>query len=232
MSSAGSVILVCDDERDIRDLLCDYLNSRGFKALGSANADELFRRIERAPADLVILDINMPGQDGLSALRDIRSRFDVPVIMLTGASETIDRVIGLELGADDYIGKPFDLREVEARVKTVLRRGHTNGAPADDTRLVQFGETTLDLDSARLVNSSAEEIAITAMEFALLKVFAANRGRVLNRDQLLEQAHDRQWDPYDRSIDLRISRLRRKIERNPAKPEILRTVRGQGYIFG
>lgn len=232
MSSIPPTVLVCDDERDIRDLICEYLNGRGFEALGCANADDLFRRLERAPANLIILDINMPGQDGLSALRDIRTRFDLPVIMLTGASETIDRVIGLELGADDYIGKPFDLREVEARVKTVLRRGQSNGAPADKLRQVQFGETTLDLDAARLVDASGAEIAITAMEFALLKVFAANRGRVLNRDQLLEQAHDRRWDPYDRSIDLRILRLRRKIERNPARPEILRTVRGQGYIFG
>ena len=232
MSAARNTILVCDDERDIRELVADYLGARGFDALACKDADELMRRLERAPANLVVLDINMPGQDGLSALRDIRQRFEIPVIMLTGASETIDRVIGLELGADDYISKPFDLREVEARIKTVLRRGAAQGAPASDKRTVQFGETTLDLEAARLFDRDGKEIAITAMEFALLKVFASNRGRVLNRDQLLEAAHDREWDPSDRSIDLRISRLRRKVERNPSKPEVLRTVRGVGYIFG
>lgn len=232
MSAERNTILVCDDERDIRELVADYLCTRGFEALACKDAGELMRRLERAPADLVVLDINMPGQDGLSALRDIRQRFEIPVIMLTGASETIDRVIGLELGADDYIGKPFDLREVEARIKTVLRRGVAHSAPASNKSTVQFGETTLDLEAARLLASDGKEIAITAMEFSLLKVFASNRGRVLNRDQLLEAAHDREWDPYDRSIDLRISRLRRKLERNPSKPEVLRTVRGVGYIFG
>lgn len=234
MSTHANPILVCDDERDIRDLICDHLETRGYKTRGCANADELLRTLERSPADLVVLDINMPGMDGLTALRTIRATHDVPVIMLTAAAETIDRVIGLEMGADDYLGKPFDLRELEARVKTVLRRNTAQPSaevPTPGTR-VAFGSTALDLESARLFDEDGEEIAITAMEFALLKVFATNRGRVLNRDQLLEQAHDRNWDPFDRSIDLRISRIRQKIERNPKKPEVLRTVRGIGYIFG
>lgn len=227
-------VLVCDDERDIRDLVSDYLSTRGFLTKPCANAEELLRNLERAPADLVILDINMPGMDGLSALRAIRANHVIPVIMLTAASETIDRVLGLELGADDYLGKPFDLRELEARVKTVLRRvcGTAEAVAAAKGETVGLGDKQLNLTSARLFDSSGEEIAITAMEFSLLKVFVANRGRALNRDQLLEQAHDRSWDPYDRSIDLRISRLRQKIERNPKKPEIIRTVRGIGYIFG
>lgn len=225
-------VLVCDDERDIRDLVAGHLKRRGYDAVACRDGDELLRNLERAPAHLIILDIQMPGKDGLSVLREIRQRFEIPVIMLTGASETIDRVIGLELGADDYIGKPFDLREVEARVKTVLRRGTPKGDIADDQRRVPFGSAMLDLDAARLESEHGEEIALTTMEFALLKVFATNRGRVLNRDQLVEKAHDRTWDPMDRSIDLRISRVRQKIERNPSKPEIIRTVRGKGYIFG
>lgn len=234
MSIAKPLVLVCDDERDIRDLVADYLATRGFETRACGEADALLRALERAPADLAILDINMPGMDGLSALRAIREKHDIPVIMLTAASETIDRVLGLELGADDYLGKPFDLRELEARVKTVLRRRSpsvTNGNTQKADRIM-FGTSTLDLTSARLFDGDGAEIAITAMEFSLLKVFASNRGRVLNRDQLLEQAHDRSWDPFDRSIDLRISRLRQKIERNPKKPEIIRTVRGLGYIFG
>ncbi|MCT2401175.1 response regulator [Novosphingobium mangrovi (ex Huang et al. 2023)] len=234
MTSAEPFVLVCDDERDIRDLLCDYLSTRGFRTKGCADADELLRAVERAPADLAILDINMPGMDGLTALRTLRMKHDIPVIMLTAASETIDRVLGLELGADDYLGKPFDLREVEARAKSVLRRRlpqAPNGEAPPQQRVV-FGDNALDLVSARLFDGEGNEVAITAMEFALLKVFAANRGRVLNRDQLLEQAHDRSWDPFDRSIDLRISRLRQKIERNPKKPEVIRTVRGLGYIYG
>ncbi|MEZ5986106.1 MAG: response regulator [Hyphomonas sp.] len=234
MSSIQTFILICDDEPDIRDLVSDYLSIRGYQTKTCADADNLLRTLERTKADLVILDINMPGTDGLTALRTIRTAYDIPVIMLTAASETIDRILGLELGADDYLGKPFDLRELEARVKTVLRRKpqlHSAEAYPTQTRIM-FGDCELNLTSARMFGAGGEEIPITAMEYALLKVFASNRGRVLNRDQLLEQAHNRNWDPFDRSIDLRISRLRQKIERNPRKPEVIRTVRGLGYIFG
>jgi len=234
MSDVKPLVLVCDDEGDIRDLICDYLSSRGFRTAGCADASELLSAIDRTPVALAILDINMPGMDGLSALRRIRANHSVPVIMLTAASETFDRILGLELGADDYLGKPFDLRELEARVKTVLRRGAKEPEQAEKPagERVMFGDTVLDIASAKMFAADGTEIPITAMEFSLLKVFAGNRGRILNRDQLLEQAHDRDWDPYDRSIDLRISRLRKKIERNPRKPEIIRTVRGLGYIFG
>ncbi|MCG8441354.1 MAG: winged helix-turn-helix domain-containing protein, partial [Caulobacterales bacterium] len=146
----------------------------------------------------------------------------------------VDRILGLEMGADDYLGKPVDLRELEARLKTVLRR--RSGPAAEPATAgggrIAFGACELDLDAATLFAADGAEIAITAMEFSLLKVFAENRGRVLTRDQLLEQAHDRSWDPFDRSIDIRISRLRRKIEANASKPELIRTVRGVGYIFG
>lgn len=227
-------VLVCDDEEDVREMLAEYLERRGFQVSGAASAQSMRDAIEETAPDAIILDINMPVEDGLSALRRLRSTLDTPVIMLTATAEVVDRILGLEMGADDYLGKPVDLRELEARLKSVLRRRAKPEAASADaaTGRVAFGDCTLDLEAATLFGADGEEIPITAMEFSLLKVFAENRGRVLNRDQLLEQAHDRSWDPFDRSIDIRISRLRRKIETNAQKPEVIRTVRGVGYIFG
>lgn len=228
-------ILVCDDEEDVREMVGEYLLRRGFMVSTAQDAVELREVLDEKSIDALVLDINMPGEDGLSALRSLRVTNDIPVIMLTATAEVVDRILGLEMGADDYLGKPVDLRELEARLKTVLRRRSApDPKPQDDKAdgKVLFGPCTLDLQSAALFGPDGEEISITAMEFSLLKVFANNRGRVLNRDQLLEQAHDRDWDPFDRSIDIRISRLRRKIEPNAEKPEIIRTVRGVGYIFG
>jgi two-component system phosphate regulon response regulator OmpR len=177
----------------------------------------------------------MPGEDGLAALRNLRKTSDVPVIMLTAPSELIARIVGLEMGADDYLAKPVDLRELEARIKAALRRrpgGISEERPTAQKGSMSFGLYRLDFDRAQLFDGQNNEVPITAMEFSLLRVFAENKGRVLNRDQLLEQAHDRGWEPFDRSIDLRISRLRRQIETNPTKPEVIRTVRGIGYVFG
>jgi two-component system phosphate regulon response regulator OmpR len=223
-------VVVCDDEEDVREMVGEYLERRGYSVSTAASADTLRGALSAAPVDAVILDINMPGEDGLSALRALRVENDVPVLMLTAASDVVDRIIGLEMGADDYLGKPVDLRELEARLKAVLRR-RTAPAPKAGGETVAFGPCRLDLAAARLYDAEGAEVPITAMEFSLLKVFAENPGRVLNRDQLLEQAHDRSWDPFDRSIDIRISRLRRKIEPNAAKPEVIRTVRGVGYVF-
>ncbi len=228
------LILICDDEKDLREMLEEYLKKRGFHVSLAGNAVEMRASLEAAPPDLILLDINMPGEDGLSALRALRASNDVPVVMLTAAGETIDKIVGLEMGADDYLGKPVDLRELEARIKAVLRR--RTAAPAQPAngpagQLVQFGDHSLDLEAARMYDPDGAEVPLTAMEFRLLKLFAENRGRVLNRDQILEQAHDRSWDPFDRSIDIRISRLRRKIETNPQKPSMIRTVRGIGYVF-
>ncbi len=236
MSDTAQHILVCDDEADIREMLAEYLARRGFRVTPAGNAQELRGIVETDAPDLIVLDINMPGEDGLSVLKSLRGGENLPVVMLTAASDVIDRVIGLELGADDYLGKPVDLRELEARIKAVLRR---KAAPAkdgtenatDETRRFRFGKTWLDLDAAKLSDENGEEIPLTSMEFNLLKLFARNRGRVLNRDQILEGAHDRSWDPFDRSIDIRISRIRRKIELNPQKPTVIRTVRGIGYIY-
>ena len=233
-ASEQAHILVCDDEKDVRDMLSEYLERRSFKVTTAVDAAGLREVLATGGIDAIVLDINMPGEDGLSALRSLRADNNVPVIMLTATAEVIDRILGLEMGADDYLGKPVDLRELEARLKTVLRR--STPAPeksGDDVEgRVPFGPCTLDIDAALLFDPDGNEIPITAMEFSLLKVFARNRGRVLNRDQLLDQAHDRDWDPFDRSIDIRISRLRRKIEPNAQKPEVIRTVRGVGYVFG
>ena len=233
-------ILVCDDELDVRDMLKEYLSKRGYKVSTAAGGSELRAIFKSDKIDLAVLDINMPGEDGLSVLRSLRSDSQTPVIMLTAAGEVVDRIIGLEMGADDYLGKPVDLRELEARIKAVLRRrsatpangdAAAKGESAASTNIAYFGDYVLEIEAAKLCDKEGNEIPLTAMEFNLLKVFARNRGRVLNRDQILEQAHDRSWDPFDRSIDIRISRLRRKIEANPEKPAIIRTVRGIGYVY-
>jgi two-component system phosphate regulon response regulator OmpR len=229
--------VVCDDEPDIRDTIAEYLERHGF-AVSRADAGPALRRFaETTHIDAVILDIRMPGEDGLSLARYLREHSDVAIIMLTGSAEIVDRVVGLEIGADDYIAKPVDLRELLARIKAVLRRTSARkkapepiSTQAQTPQPVPFGNCRFDLEAHKLFNAEGVEIAITAMEFQLLKVFAEHRGRILNRDQLLELAHDRGWDPFDRSIDIRISRLRKKIEVDPSKPEVIKTVRGVGYL--
>lgn len=225
-------ILVCDDEADVREMLAEYLGRRGFRVSAAANAVELRATMEANRPDLILLDINMPGEDGLSVLRSLGGDDAPAVIMLTAAGEVVDRVVGLEMGADDYLGKPVDLRELTARIKAVLRRrAAAEAVPLSERKRFRFGKAWLDVEAARLTGEDGAEIPLTSMEYNLLKLFARNQGRVLNRDQILEGAHDRSWDPFDRSIDIRISRIRRKIEVNPQKPEVIRTVRGEGYIY-
>lgn len=230
----GNLIYVCDDEQDLRAMLAEYLGKHGFEVKQAGSADEARALLADEHPDLMLLDINMPGEDGLSLLRSIQGENAPRVIMLTAAGETIDRIVGLEMGADDYLAKPVDLRELVARVRAVLRRA---GAATEDESAVnpegriRFGKAWLDLEAAKLFDEEGNSMPLTSMEFNLLKLFAQNRGRVLNRDQILEGAHDRAWDPFDRSIDIRISRIRKKIEANPKKPITIRTVRGLGYIF-
>lgn len=234
--TANPHIVVCDDEPDLRDTVAEYLERNGY-AVTTADAGPALREIvDTQPVDVVILDIRMPGEDGLSLARYMREHSKVAIIMLTGSAEIIDRVVGLEIGADDYIAKPVDLRELLARVKAVLRRtsGHDQVIGQGDhlgPHVVRFGNCRLDLETHKLFDPEGADIAITPMEFRLLKVFADNRGKTLNRDQLLELAHDRGWDPFDRSIDIRISRLRKKIENDPSKPEVIKTIRGVGYLY-
>lgn len=232
-------IVVCDDEPDIRDTVAEYLGRHGY-SVTTADGGPALRELIAAgrPIDVVVLDIRMPGEDGLSLTRHLRERSGIAIILLTGSAEIVDRVVGLEVGADDYVAKPVDLRELLARVRAVLRRtGGKEQRPGEQAggrgglQTVPFGACQLDLEVHKLFDSEGAEIAITPMEFRLLKVFAEHRGKILNRDQLLEMAHDRGWDPFDRSIDIRISRLRKKIEADPSKPEVIRTIRGVGYIY-
>lgn len=236
--SENRKILICDDEPDLREMVGEYLERRGYEVSLAQDGPSLEVALnENEDVAAVLLDINMPGEDGLSILRRLRADREMAVIMLTAAGEVVDKIVGLEMGADDYLAKPVDLRELEARLKAVLRRSAPDpkiGALPDGPAvadMIGFEGFKLDLAGAKLLDADDQEIALTAMEFRLLRVFVENRGRVLNRDQLLELAHDRGWDPFDRSIDIRISRLRRKIEKNPTKPEMLRTVRGIGYVF-
>lgn len=232
MDAKNIRILVCDDELDVREMLQEYLGKRGYAVTTASNAEQLRAVLSSGDVDLIVLDINMPAEDGLTALRNLRLEDTTPVIMLTAAGDAVDRIIGLEMGADDYLGKPVDLRELEARIKAVLRRNPVDSAQTKRAPgTANFGECVLDIEAAKLVGADGNEVPLTAMEFNLLKLFAENKGRVLNRDQILEQAHDRSWDPFDRSIDIRISRLRRKIETHPDKPAIIKTVRGIGYVY-
>jgi DNA-binding response OmpR family regulator len=196
--------------------------------------------IEHGLPDLVVLDLNMPEEDGLSIIRDLKARTNVPVIMLTATASPIDRVVGLEIGADDYVAKPCELRELMARIRSVLRRSAparqaetaaAAAAKASKDHLVRFGTKWLDLDAQALRDDDGNEHPLTASEFGLLKVFAANPKRVLSRERLLELANARDSEAFDRAVDLRIMRIRRKIEPDPAKPAVIRTIRGGGYLF-
>ncbi|BAV34201.1 chemotaxis protein CheY [Sulfuricaulis limicola] len=230
-------VLVVDDEAAIREMLSEYLDSHGFEVMAADSGETMRELLAKNVPDVVLLDVNLPGEDGLTLARYVRERFDLPIIMVTAADEVVDRVVGLEVGADDYLTKPFDPRELRARIKTVLRRYQRPGtapvtpAAGQATQRVPFGRCTLDLDRRQLLDADNREIPLTSMEFDLLKVFAERPNRVLTRDQILNLTRNRDWDPFDRSIDIRIARLRKKIEADPDKPATLKTVRGSGYMF-
>ena len=235
--SAEVHIVVVDDEKGVRETFEEYLTLQGFTVTALASATALRTMIDDgARFDIAILDISMPGEDGLSLARYLREHSSLGILMVTASAKTVDRIIGLEIGADDYLAKPVDLRELLARIKAVLRRlGGQDKAAAEPEdrakRTVAFGACSLDLDAHKLFDGSGAEITLTAMEFDLLKAFAERPNRVLSRVQLLELAHNRDWEPFDRSIDIRIARLRRKLERDPEKPQVIKTVRGAGYRF-
>ena len=239
MSQSPHIVIV-DDEAPAREMVGDYLKMHGFAVTLCDGGKALREAIEAAVPDLVVLDLNMPEEDGLSIIRDLKSRSNVPVIMLTATASPIDRVVGLELGADDYVAKPCELRELMARIRSVLRRSsparsatnaEANGAKAKKEPLVRFGTKWLDLEAQALRDDEGNEHPLTASEFGLLKVFAANPKRVLSRERLLELANARDSEAFDRAVDLRIMRIRRKIEIDPTKPAVIRTVRGGGYLF-
>jgi DNA-binding response OmpR family regulator len=227
-------IMVVDDEASTRDMVGDYLKMHGFKATLCDGGASLRASFDKDKPDLIILDLNMPEEDGLSIIRDLKSRSNVPVIMLTATASAIDRVVGLELGADDYIAKPCELRELVARIRSVLRRSQASAPAAADgekNKVVRFGTKWLDVDARVLRDDEGVEHPLTASEYGLLKAFADNPKRVLTRERLLDLANARDPDAFDRAIDIRITRIRRKIESDPAHPIVIRTVRGAGYVF-
>jgi len=225
-------ILIVDDDRDIRDLLQEFFNKRGLRASVAADGDAMEAVLRRNPVDLVILDVMLPGRSGLELCREIRARQATPIIMLTAVNETTDRVVGLELGADDYVPKPFDPRELLARVRAVLRRNGAKEEKRPPARQIwRFAGWTMDCSRRRLVAPGDVRVELTAAEFNLLHTFVRSAQRVLTRDQLIELSGGDGGINYDRSIDILVSRLRRKMEDDPKKPTLIQTVRSGGYQF-
>jgi two-component system phosphate regulon response regulator OmpR len=238
MPSNGTVLIV-EDDTGVRQMVAEYLGWQGYDVHQAQSGDDMREAIERNLPDVVLLDVGLPGEDGLSLARYLRERYDVGIIMVTAADGVVDRVVGLEVGADDYVTKPFDLRELLARMKSVMRRHDSRALPQDPdvpgsaTGRVPIGRCILDVPGRCLLDLDGREVPITSMEFDLLKVFSAHPNEVLSRDQILTltKNQNREWEPFDRSIDIRIARLRRKIEVKPEEPQALRTVRGAGYMF-
>lgn len=235
MNDQSPHILVVDDDREIRDLTARFLRKHGFRVADAANGREMDACLADGRFDLIVLDLMMPGEDGLSICRRLRADTAIPIIMLTALGEETDRIVGLEMGADDYLPKPFNPRELLARIKAVLRRGAADGSSphrlAASGRALAFAGWTLDLARRELHDPDGALVALTAGEFDLLVALAERPQRVLNRDQLLDITRSRDAGPFDRSVDVQLSRLRRKIEQDPKNPELIKTVRGGGYVF-
>jgi two-component system, OmpR family, response regulator len=232
MSESGH-ILVVDDQQEICDLVREYLSDEGFRVSTANDGAGLRAALARDPVDLVILDLVLRGEDGLQLARELRNGSDIGIIMLTGRAETVDRIIGLEMGADDYLSKPFHLRELLARVRSVLRRGAARGAErAAVTRArIRFAGWSLDLASRELLSPTGEDVRLTTGEFELLAALVNHANQVLSRDRLLDLSRHREAGPFDRTIDVQVGRLRRKLEDDPKNPTMIKTVRGGGYIF-
>lgn len=225
-------LLIVDDDREIRDLLSRFLAKHGYRVSTAKDAREARRILADARIDLGILDIMMPGEDGLSLCRDLRANSALPLIMLTAMGEETDRIVGLEVGADDYLAKPFNPRELLARIKAVLRRaGPAVATKEEKNESLQFAGWTLDTAQRRLTAPGGGQVELSTGEYDLLLAFLRHPQRVLNRDQLLDLARGRAAIPFDRSIDVQVMRLRRKIEADPKAPQIIATVRGGGYQF-
>ena len=236
MSSAVH-IAVLDDDADITRLLAGYLQNQGYRVSQTHEGPALLRLMAADPPDLVLLDLGLPGEDGFSIARQLREHWNCGLVIVTGRGDAVDKVVGLEVGADDYVTKPFDLRELLARIKAVLRRTLAVPAPAGAAspeaapRRYRFAEWELDLAARRLVDPGGREVALTGGEFDLLSVFLAHPGRVLSRDFLLEQTRGREAAPFDRTIDVQVGRLRKKLEADVDDPRIIKSVRSAGYIL-
>jgi two-component system phosphate regulon response regulator OmpR len=230
-------VVVVDDDPKIRRMLAEYLEEQNVSVAAAANGAEMWACLEKSPADVVLLDLVMPGEDGLNIAAELRRRADVGIIMLTGRGDVVDRVVGLEVGADDYLTKPFHLREVLARIKSVARRARSArppGAPETVSRTgdtLRFNDWQIRLDRRQLIGPDGAEVPLTTGEFDLLVAFAEHPNRVLDRDMLMDLAKGRQWEAFDRAVDTQVARLRRKIEPDPKSPTLIRSVRGIGYLF-
>lgn len=231
--STGMHLLVVDDDIGVLDLLRRYFTGQGFEVSTAANGAEMRDALARTSIDLVLLDLGLPGEDGFELMRQLRKTWNGALIIITGRGESVDRVVGLELGADDYVTKPFELRELLARVRSVLRRAAPAAKPdgQSDQAVFRFGDFLLDPGSRSLSTDRGETIALTTGEYELLRVLVERPNRVLSRDDLMECIHGRNAGPFDRAIDVQIARLRRKIEVDPASPELIKSVRGAGYLF-
>jgi two-component system OmpR family response regulator len=226
-------ILVVDDDRDIRTLLSEYLDANGLRTKLAGDGAGMWKALDETRIDLIVLDLMLPGEDGLQLCRALRARSSVPVIMLTARGEPIDRIIGLEMGADDYVAKPFEPRELLARIRTVLRRTEAlppNLQPAA-ARALRFAGWTLDLAARQLLNPEGVVVVLSGAEFRLLQVLLEHPNRVLSRDQLLNLTRGRDADPFDRSIDLQVSRLRQKLGDDARSAHLIKTVRNEGYVL-
>jgi two-component system, OmpR family, response regulator len=232
MSDTGH-ILVVDDQKEICEVVQEYLSGEGYRVSVAHDGQGMRRVMSQTGIDLVILDLMLPGEDGLSLARSLREQSNVGIIILTGRGETVDRIIGLEMGADDYLPKPFHLRELLARVKSVLRRvsSRTKEKPGPTRAKAKFAGWNLDLATRELMSPSGTEVRLTTGEFDLLAAFVNNANQVLSRDRLLDLARNREAGPFDRTIDVQVGRLRRKLEDDPERPTMIKTVRGTGYIF-
>jgi len=226
-------ILIVDDDAEIRSLLGDYLRKNGYKATVAADGKAMWAALARGKVDLIVLDLMLPGEDGLTLCRRLRSDADTPVIMLTARGEETDRIVGLEMGADDYLAKPFSPRELLARIKSVLRRFRSlpRSLRADDARSIAFSGWRLDVVARHLVSPGGVVTSLSGAEYQLLKIFLSHPNHVLSRDQLMVLSKGREADPSDRSIDLQVSRLRHRLGDDPSDPQIIKTVRGEGYVL-
>ena len=232
-------IAVVDDEPDITQLLAGYLQSHGYRVTQLPTGQALMTLMPSDPPALVLLDLGLPGEDGFSIARQLREHWRCGLVIVTGRGDAVDKIVGLEVGADDYVTKPFDLRELLARIKAVLRRLAPNeappaspaAAPPPSRDKLRFAGWELDTAARRLVDPQGREVALTTGEFDLLRAFAEHAGRVLSRDFLLEQTRGREAGPFDRTIDVQVGRLRKKLEADPEDPQIIKSVRGAGYIL-
>jgi two-component system OmpR family response regulator len=226
-------ILVVDDDAEIRGLLGEYLRKNGCKATIAADGKEMRAALARGKIDLIVLDLMLPGEDGLALCRKLRADLDTPVIMLTARGEETDRIVGLEIGADDYLAKPFSPRELLARIKSVLRRYRSvpRSLRTQDARSIVFAGWRLDTVARHLVSRDGVVTALSGAEFRMLRIFLDHPNHVLSRDQLMLLTHGREAEPFDRSIDNQVSRLRHRLADDPAEPAIIKTVRGEGYVL-